>query len=42
VPEQIRTLVIGARAQCVPTAFLLMHDDLLHVYFQADKFHPHL
>jgi hypothetical protein len=41
-PEQIRTLVIGARAQRVPTAFLLMHDDHLHVYLQADKFHPRL
>jgi hypothetical protein len=41
-PEQIRTLVIGARAQRVPTAFLLMHNDLLHVYLQADKFHPRL
>ncbi len=38
-PEQLRTLVAGARAQRVPTAFLLMHDDRLHVYLQADKFH---
>ena len=41
-PEQLRSLVIGARAQRVPTAFLLMHDDRLHVYLQADKFHPRL
>jgi hypothetical protein len=41
-PEQIRTLVIGARAQRVPTAFLLMHGDHLHIYLQADKFHPRL
>jgi hypothetical protein len=41
-PEQIRALVIGARAQRVPTAFLLMHDERLHVYLQADKFHPRL
>ena len=41
-PDQIRYLVIGARAQRVPTAFLLMHDDRLHVYLQADKFHARL
>lgn len=41
-PEQVRTLVIGARAQRVPTAFLLMHDSRLHIYLQADKFHPRL
>ena len=41
-PEQIRTLVVGARAQRVPTAFLLMHGGLLHIYLQADKFHPRL
>jgi hypothetical protein len=40
--EQIRTLVIGARAQRVPTAFLLMHGGLLHIYLQADKFHSRL
>jgi hypothetical protein len=41
-PEQIRALIIGACAQCIPTAFLLMHDDLLQVYLQAQKFYPHL
>lgn len=41
-PEAIRTLVIGARAQRVPTAFLLLHDDRLHVYLQVDKFHTRL
>ena len=41
-PDQVRTLVIGARAQRVPTAFLLMHDGLLHIYLQADKFHPRM
>jgi hypothetical protein len=25
-PEQVKTLVVGARAQRVPTAFLLFHD----------------
>jgi len=41
-PEQIRTLVIGARAQRVPTAFLLMHGERLHIYLQADKFHARM
>eukprot|EP00557_Chaetoceros_sp_GSL56_P008886 CAMPEP_0176505492 /NCGR_PEP_ID=MMETSP0200_2-20121128/16527_1 /TAXON_ID=947934 /ORGANISM="Chaetoceros sp., Strain GSL56" /LENGTH=660 /DNA_ID=CAMNT_0017905057 /DNA_START=100 /DNA_END=2083 /DNA_ORIENTATION=- len=41
-PDQLRTLVVGARAQRVPTAFLLMHDGHLHIYLQADKFHPRL
>jgi hypothetical protein len=41
-PEQVKTLVIGARAQRVPTAFILFHDDRLHVYLQVDKFHPRL
>jgi hypothetical protein len=41
-PEQVKTLVIGARAQRVPTAFLLLHDGRLHIYIQVDKFHPRL
>jgi hypothetical protein len=41
-PDQIKTLVIGARAQRVPTAFVLYHDGRLHVYLQVDKFHPRL
>jgi len=41
-PEQIRTLVVGARAQRVPTAFLLMHGGRLHIYLQADKFHARM
>jgi hypothetical protein len=41
-PEQVKTLVVGARAQRVPTAFLLFHDGHLHVYLQVDKFHPRL
>jgi hypothetical protein len=41
-PDTIRTLVIGARAQKVPTAFLLHHDEHLHVYLQVDKYHARL
>jgi hypothetical protein len=41
-PEQVKNLVVGARAQRVPTAFLLLHDGLLHVYLQVDKFYPSL
>ena len=41
-PEQIKNLVIGARTQRVPTAFLLLHDGHLHIYLQVDKFHVHL
>jgi len=41
-PEQVKTLVVGARAQRVPTAFLLYHGGRLHVYLQVDKFHPRL
>lgn len=41
-PDNIRTLVIGARAQRVPTAFLLYHDARLHIYLQVDKFHTRL
>jgi len=41
-PEQVKTLVVGARAQRVPTAFLLYHDARLHIYLQVDKFHPRL
>jgi hypothetical protein len=41
-PEQVKTLVVGARAQRVPTAFLLFHDGRLHVYLQVDKFHQRL
>lgn len=41
-PEQVKTLVVGARAQRVPTAFLLLHDSKLHIYLQVDKFHPRL
>jgi hypothetical protein len=41
-PEQVKSLVLGARAQRVPTAFLLLHDGRLHVYLQIDKYHPSL
>ncbi|CAK9046738.1 CvfB_WH domain-containing protein (Fragment), partial [Durusdinium trenchii] len=41
-PEQVKTLVVGARAQRVPTAFLLYHGGRLHIYLQVDKFHPRL
>lgn len=41
-PDQIRTLVVGARTQRVPTAFLLLHDNRIHVYLQIDKFHTRL
>jgi hypothetical protein len=41
-PEQVKNLVLGARAQRVPTAFLLLHDGRLHVYLQVDKYHPSL
>jgi hypothetical protein len=41
-PDAIRTLVVGARAQKVPTAFLLLHDDRLHIYLQVDKYHARL
>ena len=41
-PAAVRTLVQNCKAQNIPTAFLLLHNDdnLLHIYIQLDKFHP--
>jgi hypothetical protein len=36
LPEQVKT--VEARAQRVPTAFLLYQEGRLHVYLQLDKF----
>jgi hypothetical protein len=41
-PASVRTLAQNCKAQNIPTAFLLLHNDdnLLHIYIQLEKFHP--
>ena len=42
LPNAVRQLAFNSRAQNIPTAFILQHndDDLIHVYIQLDRFHP--
>lgn len=39
---EVRQLAFNCRAQDIPTAFLLQHNDdsKLHIYIQLDRFHP--
>jgi hypothetical protein len=41
LPAEVRNLAVNCRAQNIPTAFVLLHNDdnLLHTYVQLDKFH---
>ena len=40
-PTEVRQLAFNCRAQNIPTAFLLQHNDdnKLHIYLQLDRFH---
>ena len=42
LPNEVRQLAFNAKAQNIPTAFILLHNDdnLIHIYIQLDRFHP--